>query len=176
MPSELPLERDFWTLVSTPEYAMECIQETPMQDPETGAFVPQPPEYLHEVPGPDLEAAFQRALSEPHSVTTEQWPATVYLHAQQWGSALPAHRHLDIKSSSPTRRVIAGIAYDSGRAPLAPTHRRGEDEEAFVRDKDLLLYQAGDMVLTYMPGAEGAAISGMDVAEDLLDRLLAKLR
>ncbi|EJK74473.1 hypothetical protein THAOC_03845, partial [Thalassiosira oceanica] len=54
--------RECWTVVSTPEYAMDRIEETPMQDPETGEFVPQTPGYLESVPGPDLLRAFGEAV------------------------------------------------------------------------------------------------------------------
>ena len=34
-----------------------------MQDPVTGEFMPQPPEYLETVPGPDLLKAFRKAVT-----------------------------------------------------------------------------------------------------------------
>lgn len=74
--------------------------------------------------------------------------------------------HLDETSS--TRRVISGVAYDSGRAPLAPTSRRDDTEFDFLVDEDLMLFQAGDMVSRFTPGFEAAALSGMDAADHLM--------
>lgn len=94
------------------------------------------------------------------------------MDAQRWGSAMPAHRHLD--EDSHTRKVISGVPYDSGRSPLAPTKivtcRHG-DERTFLVDEKLMLFQAGDMMSTFTPGFEGAAISGMDAAEYLFEKL-----
>jgi predicted NAD/FAD-dependent oxidoreductase len=166
---------DCWTLVSTPEYAMKTIEETPMQDAKTGEFIPQAPEYLTKVPGPQLEAAFRRIVQEGRLggtvVEAEDMPKTVFLNAQRWGSALPANRYLDETSS--TRQIISGVAYDSGAAPLSPTTKYN-DELSFVTDADLMLFQAGDMVAScYTPGFEGAALSGIEVAE-YIDALLKK--
>lgn len=80
-------EQECWTLVSTPEYAMDQITETPMQDPVTGEFIPQSSDYLATVPAPDLLDAFRKALS--HKV--DMFPNVAYLNAQRWGSAMPCH-------------------------------------------------------------------------------------
>ena len=124
------MERECWTIVSTPEYAMEKIEETPMQDEKTGEFIPQSPDYLTTVPGPDLSNAFQRLVHEKRNEDGENnallldadgssLSEVVYMDAQRWGSAMPRHRHLDHTSS--THKVISGVPYDSGRFPLAPT-------------------------------------------------------
>ena len=177
-------EADCWTIVSTPEYALAKIEETPMQDPTTGAFIPQSASYLTTVPGPDLERAFREAVSDPEGILgkdaleADVLPKTIYLDAQRWGSALPCHRHLDAKSV--TRRVISGVPYDGARASLAPTKAerragRGADDGAnYLADDERGLLQAGDMVSIYTPGFEGAALSGMDAAEHAL-RLLAAI-
>ena len=115
-----------------------------MQDTKTGAFIPQSPDYLTTVPGPDLETAFRNVLQNGKLASLTNLPKTSFLGAQRWGSALPAHRHLD--EASPTREIISGVAYDSGRAPLAPTVLETKDDVSFVADKDQMLFQAGDMV------------------------------
>lgn len=162
-PGAARCEKECWTLVSTPEYAMNQITETPMQDPKTGEFVPQSSDYLTTIPAPDLLKAFQKVLESK----VPQFPEVAYLNAQRWGSAMPCHRHLG--DTSPTRRVISGVPYDSGRAALAPTSRRdGDAEFNFLADKDLMLFQAGDMVSRFTPGFESAALSGMDAAEHLV--------
>lgn len=152
------LTRDCWTLVSTPEYALQAIAETPMQDPVTGEFLPQDPEYLRRVPAADMEAAFRRIVQEGRLGGIDRgdrgdsggggggaadeaarrcsrmddsiMPKTCHVTAQRWGSALPAHRHL--LESSPTRMVISGVAYDPGRGSLAPTQLVTLDEDETV--------------------------------------------
>ncbi len=84
------------------------------------------------------------------------------MDAQRWGSALPCHPRSN-NDDSPTRRVISGVAYDSGRFALAPTE--AESDESFLADEGLMLFQAGDMVSGHTPGLEGAALSGHDAAE-----------
>ena len=61
---------------------------------------------------------------------------------------------------------------------MAPTKieerigRGGDDDGAnFLAEDDLGLIQAGDMVSIYTPGFEGAALSGMDAAEHVLNSL-----
>lgn len=205
-----PAIKDCWTLISTPEYAMKKIEETPMQDPKTGEFIPQSDDYLTTVPGPDLESAFREALLASTMMTDktegalgkratnckgdnrdcgattyvgQTLPKTVYLDAQRWGSALPCHRHLDDTSS--TRRTISGVPYDSHRSPLAPTKLEatlkgvgssdGAADLNFLADDSLMLFQAGDMMSKYTPGYEGAAISGIEAAEHVLDILLSNV-
>mmetsp|Transcript_15834 Transcript_15834/g.34265 ORF Transcript_15834/g.34265 Transcript_15834/m.34265 type:complete len:360 (+) Transcript_15834:353-1432(+) len=158
-----------WTIVSTPEYAMSKIEETPMQDPKTGDFIPQSPDYLTSVPGPDLCNAFKSLVCQKNGVLVENaldtLPNVIHMDAQRWGSAMPCHRHL--KNDSPTQKVISGVPYDSGRFPLAPTKEERLDGKSFLVDDNLMLFQAGDMMSTYTPGLEGAALSGSDAAEYL---------
>ena len=129
-------EWDCWTLVSTPEFAIEKIQDTPMQDPETGAFIPQHPDYLTTVPGPELEKAFRRFVQERSSRNGRQTdhndslPKTVYLNAQRWGSALPAARH----EPSDAVKTLSGVVYEPQRSRLAPTRKETLDQESFVSD------------------------------------------
>ena len=168
-------------MVSTPEYAMDRIEETPMQDPETGEFVPQTPGYLESVPGPDLLRAFEEVVCDKDGILGEEGalaslPKACFVDAQRWGSALPCHRHLRDSSAEeerrPTRRVLSGVPYDSTMHSLAPTrYEEGGASRSFVADDGLALYQAGDMVSCYTPGMEGAALSGMDAADHVLARL-----
>lgn len=168
------LELDCWALVSTPEYAIAKIEETPMQDPKTGEFIPQHPDYLTTVPGPDLERAFRRIVQEGRLGKIDgPLPKTAYLGAQRWGSAMPAHQHLTERS--PTRKIIGGVPYDGGRGQQAPTVCVQKNLQSFVADDEQLLFQAGDMMSTYSPGFEGAALSGVDAAHYIFD-LLEKLR
>lgn len=160
--------------MSTPEYAMTKIEETPMQDPSTGEFVPQSREYLTSVPGPELYGAFESllrrrmdgAIGGGHSL-----PNVVHLDAQRWGSALPCHRHLTV--DSPTRRWISGVPYDPARRTLAPTAVERRGGGSFLADEGLMIFQAGDMVSDRTPGLEGAALSGRDAAERLRGMFLA---
>jgi hypothetical protein len=155
---------------------MAKIEETPMQDPKTGEFIPQSKEYLTSVPGPDLYNAFVSLLrrrsgdetiaGEDNDVQRQEisLPDLIHLDAQRWGSALPCHRQLT--SESTTRRLISGVPYDHARYPLAPTkvERCGE---SFLYDEDMMIFQAGDMMSSHTPGLEGAALSGCDAAERL---------
>ena len=168
-----------WTLVSTPEYAMKKIEETPMQDPVTREFIPQSKDYLLNVPGFDLKTAFYKEITSKDGILGEEGalrystiPESLHVDAQRWGSALPAPRNL--KDCSITRKIISGVAYDSGVSSLAPTavvDCRHNDKKTFLVDDDFMLFQAGDMVSTLTPGFEGASISGMDAAEYLLDKI-----
>lgn len=164
--------------MSTPEYAMAKIEETPMQDATTGEFIPQSPDYLTTVPGPDLCNAFKSLLCQNGGIlgenALEKFPNVAHLDAQRWGSAMPCHRHLTAStSSSSTRKVISGVSYDSGRFPLAPTkeERQGDGQKSFLVDESLMLFQAGDMMSTHTPGLEGAALSAVDAAEYLHSKL-----
>eukprot|EP00979_Chaetoceros_neogracilis_P015000 scaffold5222_cov282-Chaetoceros_neogracile.AAC.15 len=170
--------KECWTLVSTPEYAMEQISETPMQDPKTGDFIPQSEDYLTTVPGPDLIKAFCKDLTSNKGILGEgalsdnDIPNIIQVDAQRWGSAMPCHRHLD--DTSKTRKVLSGVPYDSGRSPLAPTKLEAcshGDDKSFLMDEELMILQAGDMMSTYTPGFESAALSGLDAATCLWRKL-----
>ena len=109
------VQKECWTIVSTPEYAMSKIEETPMQDPITGEFIPQSKDYVATVPGPELYNAFEALICQEDgcgilgkdALDVKTLPKVVYMDAQRWGSAMPSHRHLDMNSS--TRRVISGV-------------------------------------------------------------------
>ena len=158
-----------WSIVSTPEWAMRKIRETPMQDEATGAFIPQSKDYLTTVPAPEMEKAFMEALRRSERLPPGETPRRIYLNAQRWGSAMPAMRHLDEASS--TRECIGTVYYDSGmlREPgsLAPTQEASMGPH-FIEDEALMLFQCGDMVSGYSPGFEGAALSGLDLAARLV--------
>ncbi len=159
--------------MSTPEYAMAKVEETPMQDPKTGEFIPQSPDYLTKVPGPDLYNAFESLVCKKDGILGEKaldgLTKVIHMDAQRWGSAMPSHRHLS--DDSPTRRTISGVPYDSGRFALAPTKCERQDDVSFLVDERLMLFQAGDMVSNYTPGMEAAALSGNDAAEHLMSNL-----
>ena len=177
---DVPME--CWTIVSTPEYAMKKIEETPMQDAKTGEFIPQSSDYLTAVPGPDLCNAFKSLICQKDgsgilgndALDIESLPKVIHVDAQRWGSAMPSHRHTD--ANSPTCKVLSGVSYDSGRYSLAPTKEEkcvgGEDDNessrrSFLMDEKLMLFQAGDMMGIHTPGLESAALSGKDAAKHL---------
>ena len=163
--SEMNNDYECWTIVSTPEYAMIQIESTPMQNEKTGEFIPQSKDYLTTAPGPDIVTAFESILVTNYpNIIGPSLPDIVHLDAQRWGSALPCARQLTIQSA--TRKVISGVPYDSGRYPLAPTKmERRESELSYLADESMMLFQAGDMMSSFTPGFEGAALSGCDVAE-----------
>lgn len=165
-------DKECWTIVSTASYACDKIEETPMQDPKTGEFIPQSPDYLTTVPGPELLRAFEEIVCDKTGILGNdalcELPKHVFMDAQRWGSALPCHRHL--RHDSSTRKILSGVPYDFGLHPLAPT-RREEDSESFLADDNLALYQAGDMMSNHTPGLESATLSGIDAADHLLAHL-----
>ena len=169
---QMKTDKECWTIVSTASYACDKIEETPMQDPTTGEFIPQSPDYLTTVPGPDLLRGFEEIVCDKDGILGKNalcnLPKHIFMDAQRWGSALPCHRHLRHESS--TRKVLSGVPYDSGLYPLAPT-RIEEDSKSFLADDDLALYQAGDMMSNHTPGLESASLSGIDAAEHLLIQL-----
>lgn len=167
------LEKECWTIVSTGEYSMKKIEETPMQDPKTGAFIPQSKDYLKSVPGTDLKNAFLEEITSTKGILGDKaltsLPEVVHIGAQRWGSAL---RHLNNNDAASTKEIM-GVDYGSGGSPLAPTKLEecNEDERTFLVDENLMLFQAGDMVSSYTPGFESSAISGIDAAEYLLKHI-----
>ena len=150
-----------WTIISTPEYGVRKITETPMQDLKTGVFIPQSSDYLLHIPAPEMCNEFLRLVG------ISQDREKVYINAQRWGSAMPAMRHLANDVNSPTRHTIAGVSYDSGLSSLAPTRLCGLDSRSFVGDDDIGLYQIGDMVSSYSPGYEGAVLSAAQISNHL---------
>ena len=165
-PGMSEMEEECWTLVSTPEYAIKKIQESPMQDPKTGSFIPQTKDYLQSVPGPELRDAFLNEMNE-------LLPEITYMNAQRWGSAMPSYRHFDPDSSS-TIQVVSDVPYDSCKASFISNefeNSYAQESSSFIADEDLMLFQAGDMMSLHIPGFEGAALSGMNAAEHLMNLL-----
>ena len=160
--SNLPLE--CWTIISTPEYALKKIEETPMQDPVTGEFIPQSPDYLLQVPGPELLSEFLRLCGREKAEVS-------YLNAQRWGSAMPANREVARDVSSSTRKILSGVAYDTSVSPLVPTVCFSSAEESVVYDDSLNVICAGDMVSSFTPGFEGAVLSALEAVKLLNQRL-----
>lgn len=164
------LAQECWTLVSTPEYAVSQMQQNPAWTSD-GTFIRPDTRAVTAGPGQALEEAFRETLSSgafrnPNSNSIEiQLPRTSFCRAQRWGSAMACPRHLD--TSSNTRTIISGLAYESARGPLAPT-KVETPGPTFLSDEKLMLFQAGDMVSCYTPGLEGAAISGIDAAKSVL--------
>jgi predicted NAD/FAD-dependent oxidoreductase len=57
---------------------------------------------------------------------------------------------------------------------LAPTKLEAcsyGDDKSFLMDEELMIFQAGDMMSTYTPGFESAALSGLDAATCLWRKL-----
>ena len=87
----------------------------------------------------------------------------MYLNAQRWGSALPAARH----EPSDAVKTLSGVVYEPQRSRLAPTRKETLDQESFVSDDQLMLFQAGDMVSSYTPGFESAVLSAIELVQHL---------
>ena len=86
MSSKPGLEKNVWSIVGTPDFSVREITKVPMQDPETGAFIPQDKSYLKTGPGRVLAEEFRKLLGQ--KLETELSDFTV-LGGQRWGSALP---------------------------------------------------------------------------------------
>lgn len=165
------LTTECWTLVSTPRYATGQIREVPMQDEETGEFLPQEPEYLKDTIASELIASFLKTVRRQKAAEDEGEVKVKYRHAQRWGSALPAPRHLATDLDSPSRLYLSGVAYDTGMCPLAPTTTM-EMGECFHYDDSLQLMQVGDMVCSSTtPGLESAVVSAVRGAEHIMGLL-----
>merc|ERR1719181_498449 len=134
------LEKECWTLVSTPAWAAAEVERVPMRDPATGAFIPQSAEVL-EAPARALLDAFAAEVGAP-------LPAHTYLHAQRWGSAMPAPltHGRDADGRSDATKDVLGTAFDaSSTDQFAGLGGGGAGNEDFVDGGDLLnLYYAGD--------------------------------
>lgn len=163
--------KECWTLVSTPEYAINEIERTPMRNTVTGDFIPQSKEYLCNGPGKDLSKQFEKILVSKFGVSN--MPRTIFLDAQRWGSALP---HGWSESPTNTSRTIAGTEYNTGPSSLFPTRKQNEEHvRSFITDDERNLYQAGDMVSGYTPGFEGAVLSAVELGEYLLGRFQERM-
>jgi len=155
-----------WTLVSTPLFAVNQIQETTMQDPVTRAFRPQEDEYLNNVPGPLLWNAFCDAVKPSLEASGTDMPEAVYLQAQRWGSGLPAP-----PSTSPENIVqVCGVDY-AQRIPSLVFERPAVLKSDFVANNGMRLFAAGDFTSQRCPGFEAAALAGVDVAQHMIEVL-----
>jgi hypothetical protein len=158
-------QHECWTLISTPSYAVQQIQETTMRDPLTGTFRPQENDYLNSVPGPALVDAFLDAIRNnfgASSQTNVQLPKVAFLQAQRWGSGLPAPE--DIAANV---HDICGTKYAATLTSSLVYPQENESPD-FVRDDELGLYYAGDFCSHRNPGFEAAALSGLDVAKHIV--------
>ena len=98
-----------------------------MRDPATGAFIPQSPEVL-EAPARALLDAFATAVGAP-------LPAHTYLHAQRWGSAVPAPltHGRDADGRSDATKDVLGTAFDASPSEkFAGLGGGGAGDEDFV--------------------------------------------
>jgi predicted NAD/FAD-dependent oxidoreductase len=160
------LEKECWTLVSTPAWAAAEVERVPMRDPATGAFIPQSPEVL-EAPA--------RALLDAFAAAVGPLPPHTYLHAQRWGSAFPAPltHGRDADGRSDATKDVLGTAFDaSPTEKFAGLGGGGAGDEDFVDGGDLNLYYAGDFCSPRPPGVVAAALSGKHAAEACARRLV----
>jgi predicted NAD/FAD-dependent oxidoreductase len=158
-----------WTLVSTPNFAVQEIEETAMQDPVTGAFRPQENNYLNTIPGPKLFSAFMNAVKPSLEAAGQALPEAVYLQAQRWGSGLPAP-HSVLEEDV---RTVCGVRYATKVPSLVyPRPTSSVPTSDFLADDEEGLYYAGDFCSHRCPGFESAALSGLDVAHHMIERLL----
>jgi len=171
-PDEKAGNHECWTLVSTPSFAVDEIQQTTMRDPVTGTFRPQENSYLNSVPGPALKDAFFDLVA-PLLGDSPPPLSTVYLQAQRWGSGLP----VDPKKVAPEDvKEICGTRYASNvkgsLVYLSPPSEQQQKQPSnnFVADDELGLYYAGDFCSHLNPGFEAAALSGLDLARHILRR------
>lgn len=187
------LEKECWTLVSTPAWAAAEVErvllwaergsrrrrdvefsgpghtrsaQVPMRDPATGAFIPQSREVL------DAPAA---ALLEAFEAQVGELPTHSYLHAQRWGSALPAPltHGRDGDGRSANARDVLGTTFDA--SPIESFAGLGGGAgpaDDFVDGGDLALYYAGDFCSRRPPGVIAAALSGRHAAEACARRFL----
>lgn len=168
-----------WTLISTPRFAVDEIQSTPMQDAVTGAFKPQEDSYLNTTPAPALLKAFMDAVTSLRPDPSPEFPTAVYLQGQRWGSALPAPAGIggrDGFGRGAEATTEMGVTYDMSTPPLVYERpdpmESGRSAEDYLADAPLGLYYAGDFCSGRAPGFEAAALSGNDAAECLQRTLL----
>jgi len=112
-----------WTLISTPAFAVNEIQQTAMRDPITGEFRPQENKYLNSKinggPAHTLKDAFYNIVRCHHNdddeieLKLEEDP--IYIQGQRWGSGLPIDpRRVDTNNKTPGNenvREICGTKY-----------------------------------------------------------------
>jgi hypothetical protein len=172
-----------WTLISTPQFAVDEITALPMQDPVTGAFRPQENAYLNTGtgPAPTLLEAFLRATSRLRSdPSAEPTPEVVYLQGQRWGSAMPAPNRVDGRDAMgrcPSTVRLLDVAYESATPELVYDHPDKDGLSStptgidFHWDNTESLYYAGDYCSSHNPGFEAAALSGCEAAFHIVNRL-----
>lgn len=159
---------DCWTLVSTAKYAAAEIQRVPMQDPKTGAFIPQDMSYLREGPCLELLHAFERLLSANGHAAVLPLPKVVYSGGQRWGSAFPAPVGVQgrdaVTGRGPSTVEVLNVAYDSAASvPLIPQETKPDPTRInFVADDEQHIYYASDYVSSWSPGLEATALSALD--------------
>jgi len=177
---------DCWTLVSTPKYAAAEIDRVPMQDPKTGAFIPQDMAYLRDGPSSTLLAAFERLLSSSGFGKCTPLPKANYLGGQRWGSAFPAPANVgnrDEQGRGDSLVEVLNVAYDSAPSmALAPSKADASADVSqtngnsgcrnFLADDDQQIYYASDYVSTRLPGVESAALSALDTARHIASKVL----
>jgi len=165
------LEKECWTLVSTPAWAAAEVERVPMRD-AAGAFIAQSKECL-EAPAHALLAAFAAEVGK-------LLPAHSYLYAQRWGSAFPAPltHGRDADGRSAAVRESGGTAFDA-----SPTGQfaglgggGGADSGGGGSASDFVygypgFYYAGDFCSPRPPGVVAAALSGRHAAEACARRL-----
>ena len=177
-----------WTLISTPAFAVNEIQQTTMRDPITGEFRPQENKYLNSIDGPSymLKDAFYK-LARPYlnNNTDESLPPLeepIYIQGQRWGSGIP----IDPKRTTPDNiKEICGTQYATkfnGSLVYPPSsHNKNDDDDNdddtgntsdgvvdYLADDNLGLYYAGDFCSNLNPGFEAAALSGFDLAQHII--------
>jgi hypothetical protein len=163
--------QECWTVISTPAFAVQEIKQTTMRDHETGAFRPQENVYLNSVPGPALVDSFRKAVTK-HIVSESSrpfaFPKVVYLQAQRWGSGLPVPESISNDFETICDTVYASSLHSS---LVYPRPRDAIRKRDFVADDTLRLYYAGDFCSHRNPGFEAAALSGLDVAKHVSERI-----
>jgi len=165
MSSKPGLEKNVWSIVATPDFSVREITKVPMQDPETGAFIPQDKSYLKTGPGRILAEEFRKLLGQ--KLETELSDFTV-LGGQRWGSALPG-----LSRNPDEIKTVSRVDYDQTLRDLAPT-KRIKDFDSFVLEEKLRLMQIGDGMSAWTPGAEGAMISAIQGAQKMAEIIAGK--
>jgi predicted NAD/FAD-dependent oxidoreductase len=156
-----------WTLVSTAAFAAKQISETTMRDPVTGEFRPQENNYLNTVPGPALFNAFLDAVNQYLPPSTSL-PKAIFLQGQRWGSGLPIPEDLVGRFDE-----ILGTKYCSElKSSLVFERSFASASKDYIADDLLQLYYAGDFCSFRNPGFEAAALSGVHVANHIVDTSL----
>jgi hypothetical protein len=175
-----------WTLISTPAFAVNEIQQTTMRDPSTGEFRPQENKYLNSIDGPSymLKDAFYKLvrpyLNNNNDDSLPSLEEPIYIQGQRWGSGIP----IDPKRTTPDNiEEICGTQYatnfDGSLVYPPSSHNNNNDDDDdtgnttdgvvdFLADDNLGLYYAGDFCSNLNPGFEAAALSAFDLAQHII--------